>query len=275
MNEMQLADVLRTAVMLTALGLILCVVFWKVFKGGPPEEALAEPVEDLAKLSSDERYKLWREELREWTNYDGSSEGLQELLDRWDGIPHGKPTEPWGAGQTPCPPLPIGGGGTGAIPPIEELKESVDKYAREHSVDGKFSFEHAVMTARPIYPAVPRPFKVGQWVRRSSKKAYALKDGIHLWKIVKLQLNFVQVMTNCGELGVSYDDIEPAVPRNGEWWRWIRRDCPERAVYHRDPSSFEVRSTSFLLFHPATIGYEVACGCLVPANFGRGEEAKG
>lgn len=114
-------------------------------------------------------------------------------------------------------------------------------------------------------PLKPR-FKVGQWVR------YGGATGTLCY------ITTMHTDGSCSSQGSSDAafsalgrDLEYALPAHGEVWRWTKRSCPERAVEHPVHwGAFRITEAFYQTTFEATVGYEVACGCLEPVNFGKG-----
>lgn len=111
-------------------------------------------------------------------------------------------------------------------------------------------------------------FKVGQWVRTRSEKLGRVLAIEHLKAIDLYRFRIVLELNSLGHSLVP-EFLDAALPRVGEWWRWTVRSCPERTVEHR-PGIFMVDDMFIARNHHATLGYEIACGCLEPVNFGKG-----
>jgi len=116
--------------------------------------------------------------------------------------------------------------------------------------------------AKQIAFELKEGFKAGQWVRGRRTSALYADD---LMKVLKVDAYFEWLLVEGSagqQMGVKPDEIEPALPRPGEWWRKTKT-CA---------LGLEIKP-----FHPHQIPSTGPCGrCLYePVNFGRGEEAKG
>lgn len=109
-------------------------------------------------------------------------------------------------------------------------------------------------------PATP-DVKPGRWYRRS--------DGS---LVVLLGLDCREGFGRFLEWGdfppveLPLSTVGPVVPMPGEWW--IRRACPKHAG-RVDSEPIRVEDLACLV-HPSVAVERVDCGCLAPANFGKG-----
>lgn len=243
----------------------------------------------------------WDEDFREWVR-NGTSEDLERLLWKWRGrmpsvctlrralreapdkaclvpgktvvvetvdlrsepIPEGKvfkgdrndrPT-------TPPPPPPQGQGG------VMEAAQTLDALSRRgtpallHWLE-KHREQVSGVLHQPVSDALagvaPQKFRIDQWVRSKASNL--------LYRITVLADDGDVLGTGHGGIAwFSPEHIEEAFPHKGEVWQWVKPTCechshviatwPYRWDYFAgEPSRDAVR-----------------CGCLIPVNFGRGEE---
>src|SRR5262245_2596558 len=116
-----------------------------------------------------------------------------------------------------------------------------------------------VSTFCVVQPKVPN-FKPGQWVRHkpSGELRKLLGEGYGFWNTNHPIYANDQLLTR---------EIEPALPRYGE--AWMRNFCPIHGHASDDVRKFKAPCD----WRPdCDRASEIPCGCLVPVNFGRGEE---
>ena len=112
-------------------------------------------------------------------------------------------------------------------------------------------------------------FKVGQWVR-CAKGFCHIADGQLAKLVTQLDdlwlTNFGGQHSDGSPCTLRDDQIEPALPRAGEWWVW--RSC---GMHGQRANYADIPFKSLGEDDPARAQCHVACGCLAPVNFGRGE----
>jgi hypothetical protein len=113
--------------------------------------------------------------------------------------------------------------------------------------------DHAKIAERPR-------FRVGQWVRVRSTRFLAKlvsAGGEGWWSVA-------ESVDQLSHVGTPESNLEPALPREGEWWE------SDHVGITREPFQWE-RQGVFATFGDAYLALCVDEGCLRPVNFGRGK----
>lgn len=266
---------------------IIVAVIIKFLKDLREEEGVARsitfapPGRDTVELvKPGSAYERWRAELREWVEKGGGQEGLQALLDRWDGVPHEKPKAP--------PPFVVlksrmaglttlakkweekfGGAEKAQLPPFDKFdyvykapEQIAEMLGGGESAAARFIERNRKEVQRRLFGATP-PFKVGQWVRFTAKDN-CWPGRLALVKSVDRQYVSVRLSENESDNAkVDACWLEPTLPRAGEWWRIVKACTANLAGRSENLNPFKVDQNWG------------NCTCVVePVNFGRGEEAK-
>lgn len=234
----------------TIVGALICMIVEALlnkFLADPPKAEDPAPCEDLAGLSPQESYDLWRRELTEWTNCDGTSEGLEEMLERWRDIPHSKPKQ---------------------VIVVDLAKDKDETVVAKLGVQGDnwvWWYEKAKELQTLSDRLYPRgdaaKFKVGQWVRWNGE--------LFCVCAFSADPDLVICQGRDRAIRIAEASLEQAVPRKGEWW--TKTKCFDPSHYS-DPGPQIAEGWS----DSHSPGWAMARhGCLSPFNFGRGEEGKG
>lgn len=151
-------------------------------------------------------------------------------------------------------------------PKPEEQKTSGAGFGSGHISVSMTPYPDGVMGFNALAAQSAAAFRQGQWVRIKNPEANL---GNALGHVVKVGPDFVRCIFACGELSYFSGGIEPAYPKQGEWWRWTKDQllCGARA---ENFYPFAWKENSYM----GTAKEDVDAGNLEPVNFGKGEEKK-
>lgn len=203
------------------------------------------PQDARAAMTAEQRYVLWRAELGRWVDLDGTSEGLDALLERWRDVPHDK--------RKKQIELTISNKGVVGVQP--KITFTAKKLRADIKLDEPL---------KPIedYPdvgvgIVVAKFKPGDWVRFISGPGVLAFPG-QLFKVEGLIFGAYSLI-GFDSKPVAYEsEMELAIPRAGEWWR-ISRQCAGPQYQGSEPHKILPN------FNPCDL-------CTwEPVNFGHGE----
>ncbi len=153
---------------------------------------------------------------------------------------------------------------TKGVPPFDDSREGLRSTLIVDSIDS--------------FPALSK-FKPGDWARRTFGEQLLGRITSEYtpswWNTPSLRKGRTgyryQIDDKPPEDVLHWDwdeHLEPALPREGEWWKDTNRACALRHSEVYAPLGFKVTESDA---GNSGVIAGAKCGCLVPANFGRGE----